>query len=98
VSAHGDVAIVGRDVLEGAPVGIVYYAAERMTSGDSGFDLFSGLESADEFFAKVERDPEQHLATVCLHCLIEGHPEAGRGMDLARQHGFAWFEDGEWRV
>jgi hypothetical protein len=96
MSAHGDLAIVGRDVLEGARVGIVSYRAEKMARRDSGFDLFSGREPADEFFAKVERDPERYLATVCLHCLIEAHPEAGRGMDLARDHGFARHDGKEW--
>lgn len=90
MSEHGsDLAIVGRDVLEGAPVGIVAFS-------DGSFDLFSGREPADEFLANVERDPEQYLAVVCLHCVIDAHPEAGRGMDLARQFGVAHHNGREW--
>lgn len=36
---------------------------------------------------------------VCGHCLIEQHPEAGRGMDLALEHGGGFERDpvsGEW--
>ena len=36
---------------------------------------------------------------VCGHCLIEKHPEAGRGIDLALKHGGGFERDpvtGEW--
>ena len=36
---------------------------------------------------------------VCLHCLIEDHPEIGRGLDIAREYGVADLDDGgEWVV
>jgi hypothetical protein len=36
---------------------------------------------------------------VCLNCLIDDHPEIGRGLDLAREHGGADLdENGEWVV
>ncbi len=38
------------------------------------------------------------FVTLCLHCLIDSHPEAGRGFDLAREHGVAFLVDGEWFV
>jgi len=39
-----------------------------------------------------EHEPD----TVCLHCLLDDHPELGRGLDLAREYGEALLEDGEW--
>ena len=35
---------------------------------------------------------------LCLGCLFEEHPELGRGLDLAREHGeIAWdLEQDEW--
>jgi hypothetical protein len=36
---------------------------------------------------------------VCLHCLIDDHPEIGRGLDIAREYGVADLdENGEWGV
>ncbi|HXQ85228.1 MAG: hypothetical protein WCE47_12670 [Gaiella sp.] len=32
-----------------------------------------------------------------MHCLLDEHPEIGRGLDLAREHGAADLDDdGEW--
>ena len=36
---------------------------------------------------------------VCLHCLLDDHPEIGPGLDIAREYGVADpDEDGEWVV
>jgi hypothetical protein len=36
---------------------------------------------------------------VCLDCLIDDHPELGRGLDIAREYGVADLDDsGEWVV
>ena len=37
------------------------------------------------------------VTLVCLHCLLDDHPELGRGLDLAREHGAADLdENDEW--
>ena len=37
------------------------------------------------------------ISLVCLHCLVDDHPEIGRGLDIAREHGVADLdENGEW--
>jgi hypothetical protein len=40
----------------------------------------------------------QDLIVICLDCLLEEHPCAGRGMDLARKGGVACSSEGEWRI
>jgi hypothetical protein len=36
---------------------------------------------------------------VCLRCLVNDHPELGRGLDIAREYGVADLdENGEWAV
>ena len=37
------------------------------------------------------------FATICLHCLIDMHPEVGRGLDVATQLGAARLVHGAWR-
>jgi len=59
---------------------------------DSGFTvLFDDAPDPDDVAADDER-----LSWVCLHCIIDEHPEIGRGLDLARQHGAADRKTGEW--
>lgn len=39
------------------------------------------------------------ITLVCLHCLIDDHPEIGRGLDIAREYGVADLDDNnEWVV
>ncbi len=39
------------------------------------------------------------LSLECLGCLLDDHPEVGRGLDIAREYGVADLgEDGEWVV
>ncbi len=53
------------------------------------------LDSAD--VPKGELPPG--ITLVCLHCLINAHPEIGRGLDIAREHGVADLgENDEWIV
>ena len=33
---------------------------------------------------------------VCLDCLLDEHPELGRGLDIALEHRGAEWRDGEW--
>lgn len=76
------------------PVEAVVYHDERAIQTDSGFTvLLSDAPHADDL-----TDDDPRLATVCVHCLIERHPEAGRGLDLARRNGEANrnLETGDW--
>jgi hypothetical protein len=78
-------AVVDRAMLEDdAPATEIFFAE------DSGFFLVS-----DEAPHADDATPEDFRA-VCLGCLLEIHPEAARGMDLAKQHGEEWLEDGSW--
>jgi|SRR6478672_6718924 len=62
---------------------------------DSGFTvLFDDAPDPDEI---GEDDPR--IEWWCLHCLINEHPEVGRGLDIAREHLVADLDDaGEWQI
>jgi hypothetical protein len=66
-------------------------------AGDSGFTvLFDDAPQPDELDTEGQRPA---LSIVCLHCLLEDHPEIGRGLDIAREYGVADLDDdGEWVV
>jgi hypothetical protein len=61
---------------------------------DSGFSvLFDDAPEPKELeHPDYELDPR--ISVACLHCLLDEHPEIGRGLDLARTHGAADLEDG----
>jgi hypothetical protein len=65
--------------------------------GDSGFTvLFEDAPNPGDV-----DDPTCHpgIELVCLHCLLDDHPEIGRGLDIAREYGVADLgDDGEWAV
>jgi hypothetical protein len=63
---------------------------------DSGFTvLFDDAPDADA--AQGAEHPG--ISFVCLDCLIDDHPDLGRGLDIARQYGVADLDDdGEWVV
>jgi hypothetical protein len=69
---------------------------------DSGFSvLFDDAPTSEELDA-LPADAGPHdidgLEVICLHCLINEHPELGRGMDIARRQGLAEFDEhGEWK-
>jgi hypothetical protein len=69
---------------------------ERMGPADSGFTvLFDDAPDPDE----VEGPDDPRLSLVCLSCLVDDHPELGRGLDIAREYGVADLdESGEWVV
>jgi hypothetical protein len=79
---------------------------EKPTSPhDSGFTvLFDDAPDPDDLpvvdpaqVSKGELPPG--ITFVCLHCLIDDHPEIGRGLDIAREYGVADLdENGEWVV
>lgn len=86
-SGHGQLATIDTAGAEGAPVRTVMHF-EPTTPIDSGFLLLSAE-------APLVRTVDT-LISVCLSCLIDDHPEAGRGMDLARRAGRADHDGGEW--
>ena len=67
-----------------------------MWPGDSGFTvLFDDAPDPDE----VHGTDDPRISLVCLHCLLDDHPEIGRGLDIARQYGVADLdENDEWVV
>jgi hypothetical protein len=75
------------------PAFSIGYEREKLWPGDSGFTvLFADAPDPDE----VEGMEHPGISLVCLHCLIDDHPEIGRGLDIAREYGAADLEDGEW--
>lgn len=69
---------------------------EPMGPGDSGFTvLFDDAPDPEE----VGEEGHPAITTVCLRCLIDDHPEIGRGLDIARRYGAADLdENGDWAV
>ena len=52
-------------------------------------------------FSDVDPDDDDSADTelVCMHCLVDDHPEIGRGLDIAREYGIADLDDeGQWVV
>ncbi len=70
---------------------------EPMWASDSGFSvLFDDAPDPEDLPAVGDSLPPG-ITLVCLHCLVDEHPEIGRGLDLARVHGVADLDDdGEW--
>ena len=76
--------IVDQRILDGQPVRAVSYL-EPEESWDSGFMLFAG-----------EPNEQHETALVCLHCLLDEHPELGRGLELAHELGEANYDGNTW--
>ena len=62
---------------------------------DSGFTLlFDDAPGPDEWVQGV--DPGRWI---CMGCVIDGHPEIGSGLDIAREHRVADLDDdGVWQI
>ena len=75
-------------VGEQPPITMVLFQREsaEVSSRDSGFSVL--FSDAPEQWEGTPNQMEQ-LRNVCLHCLIEHHPEVGRALDLAKVHGSA---------
>jgi hypothetical protein len=59
---------------------------------DSGFALLG-----DEAFELLpDNIPDERLITVCLHCLIDRHPDVGKGLDVASRTGRAIRDGDNW--
>jgi hypothetical protein len=67
---------------------------EPMWPGDSGLTvLFADAPDPED----VEGPEHPGISLVCLSCLLDDHPELGRGLDLAREYGVADLDEGgEW--
>jgi hypothetical protein len=94
---HG--ALVGVIVGTEGPVwAVAHNEPDPESDGkDSGFSIL--LSDAPEDPLELEPEALQAIMhTICLHCAIEEYPEVGRGLDLAKQHGFASRDPdtGEW--
>ena len=68
-----------------------------MGSWDSGYSVvFADAPDPDDVEDRPGSLPEG-ITLVCLHCLIDDHPEIGRGLDIAREHGVADLDEkDEW--
>jgi hypothetical protein len=82
-------AVVSQAVASGeAPVRVLYFDDDDA----SRFIVFG----SDVSYEHPERNSREDFHVICEHCLLEEHPEAGKGLDLARAHGSAYLADGEW--
>jgi hypothetical protein len=65
---------------------------------DSGFSVLFEDAPDPEELPDAEGLPAG-ITLVCVDCLLDDHPEIGRGFDLAREYGVADLdEQGEWVV
>ena len=73
---------------------------EPMGPGDSGFSvLFSDALDPESLPETNPDELPEGITLVCMNCLLDDHPELGRGLDLAREHGVADLdENDEWIV
>ena len=71
---------------------------EPMWPGDSGFSvLFDDAPDPEDLPEVGEDSLPPGITLVCLHCLLDEHPEIGRGLDVAREHGAADLDErGVW--
>jgi hypothetical protein len=80
--SHGEtVATVERSIYDG--------------NAEAGFVL--DMRDGRNFVVLCSPDPDvDERVTLCMHCLIDQHPELGRGLDLAREYGAAKKIGREW--
>jgi hypothetical protein len=62
---------------------------------DSGYMVIYS-DVADLEDDALERELEDSAGLICMHCLVNEYPEAGRGLDLARRHGGAELDGETW--
>ena len=76
------------------------YEKKKIGPTDSGFSvLFQDAPDPEDLPEAEAGELPAGITIVCLHCLIDDHPEIGRGLDIAREYGVAApDENGEWVV
>jgi hypothetical protein len=78
-------AVISDGVRQGEPV-------VRVIHGQGAFMLLDA--------ALADENPDEHgpeaFHAICIHCLLDAHPEAARGMAIARRTGSARFHAGIW--
>jgi hypothetical protein len=89
---HGSrLCIVDRAVADGAAVWHVVYG-DPVEAADSGFVCLSddvAVETLDNGERRpVPPDDLDELVAVCVHCLVDAHPEIGVGLDEAQRTGY----------
>jgi hypothetical protein len=77
------------------PAFSIGYEREKLGPWDSGFTVIYQDAPDPEDLDGIDDDGSE---LVCVRCLIDEHPEIGRGLDIAREYGVADLEDGEWVV
>lgn len=76
------------------PAFAIGYERGKLGPQDSGFTVL--FADAPDPADVDEHEMHPAISFVCLHCLIDQHPEVGRGLDVARENGAADLIDGEW--
>jgi hypothetical protein len=71
---------------------------EPLGPWDSGFSvLFDDAPDPDDLPPPSAEELPDGITVVCLHCLLDDHPELGRGLDIAREHCVADLDErGQW--
>jgi hypothetical protein len=83
---HGPVVIIDPGVVGGDPIHAISYLQPEH-EWESGFAAWS---------VPPERADDRGSQLICLACFLDDHPEASRGMDLARRHGQAIYDGNDW--
>lgn len=88
MAEHRKVCLVVGDTA--APIVSVIRRDQTQGAHDSGFTVITA-EAPDSPDDATDDD----YTTECLACLARTHPEAERGLILARAYGHAWWDDRE---
>jgi hypothetical protein len=79
------------------PAFSIGYEREKLGPWDSGFTVI--FDDAPDPVEVGDQADHPGVSLVCLDCLVDDHPEIGRGLDIAREYGVADLdESGEWVV
>jgi hypothetical protein len=86
VTAHGPVVIIDAGIAAGDQILAISWL-EPEHEWESGYAAWS---------VPPQQADDVDSVLVCVHCFLEEHPEAGLGMELAREHGEAIRDGNEW--
>lgn len=79
MSDHGRLALVVGAKMEAPAQSVDWKMPSPVMPADSGFTVVFSDGDGDP-----HRFDDSNIITVCVHCLIEKHPEIGAAMDAAR--------------